>query len=1146
MEKKSKPVHILYMEDDPGLARLVQKQLQRAGYHTDIASDGKTGLEMYQDGNYDVIAVDQNMPGKSGLEVIRVLASRGPLPPIVMITGQGNELIAVEAMKLGAGDYIVKDVEGKYFETLPGIIERLLERQRLIEEKKQAEEALQKARDELEIRVEKRTAELDKANEKLRSEIAERKQVEEAFRKSERYYRRILDYVPSVIYAKDLQGNYTMINKQFEELSELTASKVLGRTDLELFPESGELTTINDKRVIKNLLPMELEEFGPVHGEMHIFSSLKAPLINQNGEVYGICGISIDITERKQVEEALRESDKRYRTLFEDTLNPILVANDKEEYIDANNAALCFLETSRDQLLGKSVWEYTPDDVLEKQEQEHAQFLKPRTLDTEYQISGKRKTLLLNIIPVETRQGTILYGIGQDITERKRAEMARQVEFNRLRIIMETNPAGIYIVDQQYNIEYINPVIRKEFGQVEGQKCFKYFHDRTEVCPWCKNKEVFEGKSVRWEWYSPKNEKYYDLFDTPIKNLDGSISKFEIFHDITERRMAEIALESSEERYRSLIEATTSIIWTTDESGRFVVPQPSWEKFTGQPWSEHKDFGWAKKIHPDDIDHVLKAWDKACREMSNYETWGRVWKTNLKEWRDFEVNAVPLMKPDGSLREWVGIITDITERKQAEEHIKRQATLLNLIFQHSLDSIVLLDKDYNFIRVSETYAKACQRDSSEFPGHNHFEFYPSNFKDEADQAKKGKYIYQKSARPFIFPDHPEWGTTYWDLGLVPILDKEGEIELFLFTLKDVTESEKAELMLRESEERFRTVADFTYDWEYWVDPDRNFVYVSPSCERITGYRADEFIRNPDLLKSIMHPDDWRMFDGHEHKTTKAGTILPINFRIVTRDGAERWIGHVCQSIYSDDGSFLGKRASNRDITENKQAEEKIQELNQSLEEMVYVTSHDLQVPLISMEGYTSELLDSYKEFLDEEGVYCLTRLQANAQRMHTLVLSLLDMSRLNTKINPPTVFEAREVIDHAIWDSELLIQKSKTKIELKNVPRIFGDKLRIITVFRNLITNAIIYGGDKITIGYQDKNFYIQDNGIGIPKNQLEKIFSPTERLKMVDVEGVGMGLAFCKKVIRQHGGEIWAESEGMNKGATFYFMLKPEKQDKG
>ncbi len=148
---KSRPVPILYMEDDVGLARLVQKRMRRAGYNVDIAGNGKIGLEMYETGKYDIIAVDQQMPGYSGIEVIKILASMGPLPPVVMITGQGNELVAVEALKIGAGDYVVKGVDGEYLETLPGVIERLLERRRLIEEKKAAVEALRHSERQLEL-----------------------------------------------------------------------------------------------------------------------------------------------------------------------------------------------------------------------------------------------------------------------------------------------------------------------------------------------------------------------------------------------------------------------------------------------------------------------------------------------------------------------------------------------------------------------------------------------------------------------------------------------------------------------------------------------------------------------------------------------------------------------------------------------------------------------------------------------------------------------------------------------------------------------------------------------------------------------------------------------------------------------------------
>ena len=137
--------------------------------------------------------------------------------------------------------------------------------------------------------------------------------------------------------------------------------------------------------------------------------------------------------------------------------------------------------------------------------------------------------------------------------------------------------------------------------------------------------------------------------------------------------------------------------------------------------------------------------------------------------------------------------------------------------------------------------------------------------------------------------------------------------------------------LRESEERYRTVADFTYDWEYWINPDGRFVYVSPSCERITGYRAAEFLQDPELLKTTVHPDDRAAFISHRHEVLETGEVLPIDFRIITSSGEERWIAHVCQSIYSSDGRYLGQRGSNRAITKRKQAEEEIRQRTAQLE-----------------------------------------------------------------------------------------------------------------------------------------------------------------------------------------------------------------------
>jgi PAS domain S-box-containing protein len=122
-------------------------------------------------------------------------------------------------------------------------------------------------------------------------------------------------------------------------------------------------------------------------------------------------------------------------------------------------------------------------------------------------------------------------------------------------------------------------------------------------------------------------------------------------------------------------------------------------------------------------------------------------------------------------------------------------------------------------------------------------------------------------------------------------------------------------------EHFRLIADFTHDWEYWVGPDGTYRYCSPSCERITGYPPAEFFRNPRMLFEIVHPDDLQILEAHRHERSEQGAVHSVDFRIVARSGEERWINHVCQTVYGADGTFLGRRGSNRDVTERKVAEQ---------------------------------------------------------------------------------------------------------------------------------------------------------------------------------------------------------------------------------
>ncbi len=168
---------------------------------------------------------------------------------------------------------------------------------------------------------------------------------------------------------------------------------------------------------------------------------------------------------------------------------------------------------------------------------------------------------------------------------------------------------------------------------------------------------------------------------------------------------------------------------------------------------------------------------------------------------------------------------------------------------------------------------------------------------------------------------------------------------------EIVRRRRVEEALRLSENKFRAVAEFTYDWEYWIDPAGNHVYISPSCERITGYRREEFIENSGLLTEITHPDDQAEFFHHQHKEIKSEGASHLDFRIITREGEEKWIAHSCQSVFGSAGENLGRRASNRDITKRRQ-----------LESVLYQERQELEIRVVER---TKELSTAYARLVKE-------------------------------------------------------------------------------------------------------------------------------------------------------------------------------------
>ncbi len=177
--------------------------------------------------------------------------------------------------------------------------------------------------------------------------------------------------------------------------------------------------------------------------------------------------------------------------------------------------------------------------------------------------------------------------------------------------------------------------------------------------------------------------------------------------------------------------------------------------------------------------------------------------------------------------------------------------------------------------------------------------------------------------------------------------------------RDVTERKQVEEALRESEMRFRTVANFTYDWEYWQSPTGEVLYMSPSCKRVTGYPDQDFINDPALLERIMHPDDRTDFMSHSHQTAQHGDTTPIDYRIIRSDGTIRWIGHVCRVVFDEQGRPLGRRVSNRDITERRRAEEGLRE-QEKLYRSIFETTAD-GLAICNLDGQIMETNPAFCE-----------------------------------------------------------------------------------------------------------------------------------------------------------------------------------------
>ena len=796
----------------------------------------------------------------------------------------------------------------------------------------------------------------------------------------------------------------------------------------------------------------------------------------------------------------------------------------------------------------------------------------------------------------------------RDVTERRRAEAALRRSEARYRllarsasdIIFQSTPDGVFT--------YVSPACRALLGyepeELVGRHTAELAHPADMERLWRFKREMFAGAdALTVSFRCRRKDGTYVWIETTVRALrdaeTGALQEaIGVTRDIDERKRAEEEARQREARTRLLYEITSktalgveaqvqeALQLTTRLLGLDVgvLSRIEGETCTVEAGYDALGAGLERgrafplketycgiPLEAGDavaISHVERSphrWHP-CYESRGLEAYigvpvrvrGEVYGTlNFSGARPKEP---PFSDVDEEfirlLGQWAG---SALERREAERALRTSEELLSGVLTSSLDGIMAFESirdeagqiiDFRFLHVNPRASEIVGRPAEALLGKRLLEELPGN----REEGLFGAYVrVAETGEPFestFFYDHD--GIRSW-FQVTAVRLGDG----FTVTFRDVSASKEAERRLRESEEQFRLLAEHTTDLVCLHDPDGRYRYVSPSVERVLGFRPEELVGASPY--DLFHPEDAERIRSSSHAQVLRGENHAVDtYRMRTKGEGYVWLESISQVLRGEGGALEQILTSSRDVGERVEAAQMLartnaalKQRNRELQDFAYVASHDLQEPLRKIRAFAGLLLEDYGEAVDEEGRYYLDRVQDAAGRMSTLISDLLSYSRVATQQRPFEAVDLNEALQDVLSNLEILIGEVEGRVEAGPLPTIEADPTQMRQLLQNLVGNALKFRRPeappvvRVSAAVEEEDagtdvwrLSVADNGIGFDEKYLDRIFTPFQRLHSRSAyAGTGIGLAVCRRIAERHGGALTATS-APGEGSTFVAAL--------